>query len=122
LFDVAQRDLLDAAVQGLSLDRRFLIAYEVALTLSTIPLYAAGYETHGYGHHWLTFKALPYVMGAEFIALADYFDVCRTKRNVGTYGRGGLISETEVEELLTEVRGFQKSVGDWLKGNYPDLG
>ena len=112
LLGVVERDLLDAAVPGLSSDRRFLIAYDAALTLSTIPLYCAGYETYGKGHHWLTFRALPDVMGLEFTELSDYFDLCRTKRNVGTYDRGGRISATEVEELLTEIGSFQESVVD----------
>jgi hypothetical protein len=60
-------------------------------------------------------------MGEEYTELADYFDICRTKRNVGTYDRGGQISESEVEELLDEGRGFRKIVIDWLKGNYPEF-
>lgn len=121
LLGVAQRDMSDAAVPGLSSDRRFLIAYEAALTLATIPLYCVGYETYGKGHHWLTFRVLPEVIGAEFAGLADYFDLCRTKRNVGTYDRGGQISETEVEELLEEVRVFHKAVEDWLQLNHSGL-
>lgn len=121
LLDVSQRDLSDAAVTGLSTDRRFLIAYEAALTLATIPLYCTGYETYGRGHHWLTFRTLPDVMGSEFTELADYFDVCRTKRNIGTYDRGGQISETEVEELLDEVRKFKELVEEWLHQHHSDF-
>jgi len=51
LMRLAERDLADAAVVGLSADRRFLIAYEAALNLATIPLLSAGCETHGTGHH-----------------------------------------------------------------------
>src|SRR4030065_439191 len=64
LLQVADRDLGDAAVPGLSSDRLFLIAYEAALTLATIPLRCAGYETHGSGHHWTTFLALPPAIGS----------------------------------------------------------
>ena len=121
LLKIAQRDLSDAAIKDLSVDRRFLIAYEAALTLATIPLHCSGYETHGQGHHWITFKALPEVMGEESAELADYFDVCRTKRNVGMYDRGGQISATDVEEILSETRGFQEMVFDWLRSNHPNL-
>ena len=93
-----QRDLDDASLSELSADRRFMIAYEGALTLATIPLYCTGYETHGQGHHWLTFKLLPEVMGKEYSELADYLDLCRTKRNVSTYDRVGQISQSEVDE------------------------
>jgi hypothetical protein len=121
LLEIAKRDLNDASVQDLSTDRRFLIAYEGALTLATIPLYCAGYETYGRGHHWLTFRILPEVMGDEYSNLAEYFDQCRTKRNVGTYDRGGQISESEVDELLAEVKSFYEDVMDWLKRNHSNL-
>ncbi len=42
LLEIALRDLNDAAIPGLSTDRCFLIAYEGALSLATIPLYCAG--------------------------------------------------------------------------------
>lgn len=121
LLEIVQRDLNDASVPDLSTDRRFLIAYEGALALVTIPLYCAGYETYGKGHHWLTFRLLPEVMGGEYSDLAQYFDQCRTKRNVGTYDRGGQISQSEVDELLVEVVSFQEDVVDWLKVNHSDL-
>jgi hypothetical protein len=54
--DLIDRDLADAAVQDVSADRRFAIAYEAALQLATITLYASGYETHGTGHHFNTFE------------------------------------------------------------------
>ena len=55
LLRIAVRDLADAEVAGLSPDRRFLIAYEAALTQATDPLLCAGYETHGAGHQWENF-------------------------------------------------------------------
>lgn len=121
LLELVRRDLKDAAVPALSIDRRFLIAYEAALTLATIPLYCAGYETYGKGHHWLTFRLLLEVMGGEYSDLAQYFDQCRTKRNVGTYDRGGQISQSEVDELIEEVETFQDLVVDWLIQNHPNL-
>ena len=47
MLQLVGRDLADAAVEGLSTDRRFLVAYEAALNLATIALYCAGYE-----HAW----------------------------------------------------------------------
>lgn len=121
LLEIAKRDLSDASVHDLSTDRRFLIAYEGALTVATIPLYCAGYETYGRGHHWLTFRILPEIMGREHSDLAEYFDQCRTKRNVGTYDRGGQISQSELDELLAEVKSFQEAVIEWVKRNHPHL-
>lgn len=120
MLRIAMRDLDDASVQGLSADRRFLIAYDASLTLATIPLHCSGYETHGAGHHWMTFQVLPYVMGADLQELSEYFELCRTKRNVGTYDRGGQISEAEAEELITEVKSFKTLVEAWLRAHHPE--
>ncbi|HUV73023.1 MAG TPA: hypothetical protein VMW79_01820 [Anaerolineae bacterium] len=65
LLTLVDRDLADAAVEEVSADRRFAIAYEAALQLATITLYAAGYETHGTGHHFNTFQAFREAMRAR---------------------------------------------------------
>ena len=121
MLQVADRDLQDAVVPGLSSDRRFIIAYEAALTLATIPLRCAGYETHGQGHHWTTFQALPLTMGDELQDLSDYFESCRNKRNVGAYDRSGGISPSEAAELLEEARRFKEKVTRWLRDKFPEF-
>jgi hypothetical protein len=121
MLRIAIRDIEDAVVPGLSSDRRFFIAYEAALALATIPLYCSGYETHGQGHHWITFLVLPEVMGPDTHEFAAYFELCRTKRNIGTYDRGGQISQNETEELIAEVKQFQSMIDEWVRINFPDL-
>lgn len=63
LVFLVDRNLADAAVPGLSVDRRFAIAYEAALQLATITLYCTGHQTCGAGHHFATFQALKETMG-----------------------------------------------------------
>ena len=120
LLRLAERDLGDARVEGVSTDRRFMITYEAAVALATIPLHCAGLRTDGTGHHQTTFLALPFVMGAEFAELAAYFDSCRTKRNLSAYDRTGGTSETEVEEILREVASFREKILAWLKAYHPE--
>ena len=45
LLKVVDRDLADAAIKEISADRRFATAYNAALQLATIVLYASGYRT-----------------------------------------------------------------------------
>lgn len=120
LLGLANRDLGDASIQSLSRDRRFLIGYDAALTLATIPLYCTGYETYGAGHHWMTFRILSEVMGDEYAELAEYFDLCRTKRNVSVYDRGGQVTRSEVEEIIEDVTKFRGIVKEWLDKNHPE--
>jgi len=121
LLQVADRDLGDAAVPGLSSDRLLLIAYEAALALATIPLRCAGYETYGSRHHCTTFQALPLTMGDALLDLSIYFESCRNKRNVGAYDRSGSISRSEASELVEEARAFNERLRQWLGDRYPEL-
>lgn len=77
LLRVVDRNLRDGAVEEISLDLRFMTAYQGILQLSTIVLAASGFRTTGAGHHWVTLKVLPALLGEEVQDLADYFDQCR---------------------------------------------
>ena len=70
---------------------------------------------------WVTFQILPRFVGEEYAELATYFESCRTKRNVGAYDRGGEISETEADELLSEATDFKSRVEAWIRINHPEL-
>lgn len=121
LLRLADRDLADAAVAGLSADRRFAIVYNAALQLATIPLLVRGYRTRGAGHHWVTFRLLPDTMGNAEQELADYFEQCRTRRNRVDYDRVGTVRDVEVEELRCEVQAFRGMILDWLDARHPQL-
>jgi hypothetical protein len=120
-MQVVERDLRNAALAGLSADRRFVTAYNAALQLPTVTLRAAGYRTSGTAHHWATFQALFFILEPGDTELADFFDSCRRKRNAADYDAAGRISEAEVQELLEEVGLFRKHVVDWLSREHPDL-
>lgn len=121
VFRVIERDFEDAKIQQLSSDRRFATAYNAALQLATIVLYVSGYRTTGHGHHWATFHVLPDIMGDTFHARADYFDSCRTKRNLSDYDRAGEISVREAEEILAEASTFREEILLWLRKNHSAL-
>ena len=115
LFAIIERDLVDAALAGLSVDRRFATAYNAVLQAATVVMYAEGYRSHGSGHHATTFAFLRAVPGADWEKWADYFDACRRKRNLADYVGVGYISSTEADELLKEAHAFVKAVRAWLE-------
>ncbi len=121
LFKLANRDLSDSQVEGLSTDRKFATAYNAILQLATILIYAKGYKPHGIGHHFTVFQVMKEILGNNYYELADYFDSCRAKRNITDYDYAGGISETEAEELIREAKEFLKVVLKWVKTNYPSL-
>lgn len=121
LFAVIERDLVDAAIQDLSTDRRFATAYNAALQTAMVVLYCEGYRTTGLGHHATAFEFVRMSMGRSVEALMDYFDHCRIRRSRLEYARVEHISETEVAHLLTEAKAFRDMVRAWVEHRHPEL-
>jgi hypothetical protein len=60
------RDFADAAIIGLSADRRFATAYNAALQTSKMVIACAGYRiVSTAGHHRLHFEATRIALGSE---------------------------------------------------------
>ncbi len=116
------RDLADAALAGLSADRRFATAYNAALQTGKIAVACSGYRVSARaGHHAVTFEAAHLAIGPEAASLADYFDACRRKRNVIDYDNSSVATETEAAELLGKAAEFRGLVETWIRSTYPDL-
>jgi uncharacterized protein (UPF0332 family) len=121
LRSAIDRDLEDATLADLSADRRFAIAYNAALLLSTMAIACAGYRIVGPRHHRTTLEAVPLAMGQEVADFARYLDICRRKRNVIDYDLASTASETEAIELLEKADEFRRHVEDRINNNHPDL-
>ncbi len=121
LWKLVERDLSSATTAGLPLDWQFAIAYHAVLQLATIVLRCEGYRSASGPHHTVTFTALAAVAGEELGDLAEYFQACRTKRNIVEYDRAGEISQEEVVKLLDAARQFRKWAVGWIKTKHPDL-
>ena len=120
LLAITDRDLADAA-GDISADWRFGIAYNAALKLCTILLYAAGYRAERTRQHYRTLQALPLILGDECQADAEYLDVCRNKRNTVEYDYVGGATEDDAEELIRFVKELREKAVAWLQRNCPEL-
>jgi uncharacterized protein (UPF0332 family) len=120
-LSVADRDLRDAEVPELSDDGKFRMAYSAAYQLSTIALFASGYEAHGEDHHKTTFSALPVAMGVQATMLSDYLERCRRKRNNIQYDQVNVASKSEADELALKTKAFRADLLKWLAQTHPHL-
>ncbi len=120
LLGVADRDLADCAVPGLSADWRLNIAYNAALQLATAAMAAAGYRPARESHHYRVIQSLAHTVGAND-AIIGRLDQFRKKRNIGGYERAGLVSDAEVHELIGLARDLRVSVERWIKETHPSL-
>lgn len=121
LFEIVERDLADASTARLSSDWQFGIAYNAALKLCTILLYAEGYRPDRALAHYRTLQALPLVLGDSRKTDADYLDSCRIKRNTVEYDMAGRTSPEEAKELIEFSKELKEDVLDWLRQNHPQL-
>jgi hypothetical protein len=64
LLSIVDRDLTDAE-SGISPDWRFGIAYNAALKLCTILLYASGYRAEKTLQHYRTIQSLSLILGID---------------------------------------------------------
>ena len=120
LLAIVDRDLEDS-MRDLSPDWQFGIAYNAALKLCTILLYASGYRPEKNLAHYRTLAALPLILGAARNDDADYLDTCRAKRNTAEYDTAGTVSQSEADELRAFTHELRTDVIAWLRANHPSL-
>ena len=117
-----ERDLADAAVLGLSADRRFATAYNAALQATSMAIACAGYRISArIGHHMVAIECAKLVLGSAANKYADYFETCRRKRNIIDYARSHVASDTEAQEMLSKATEFYQLVETWIAGSRPAL-
>lgn len=121
LLKIVERDVKDAREDAISADWRFGIAYNAALKLCTVLLYAAGYRPEKTLAHYRTLQALPIILGENRKSDAGYLDACRTKRNTVEYDYTGGATEADADELIEFVQDLEKEVRSWLKRCHPNL-
>ncbi|MGH7945120.1 MAG: hypothetical protein ACREH8_03055 [Opitutaceae bacterium] len=122
LWLIVGRDLMDAASGGISADWQFGIAYNAALKLCTILLYAEGFKpAKGAMAHSRTLHALPHILGAKRQGDADYLEGCRQKRNTVEYDYAGGASRGDAAELIAFGHELRGEVLAWLREKHPGL-
>lgn len=120
LMMIVNRDLRDSH-GAISDDWRFGIAYNAALKLCTILLFAEGYRPERNLQHYRTIQTLSIILGDKRKGDVDYLEACRVKRNKVEYDSVGGVTMQDADELIDFVEGLKKDVLGWLKNNYPDL-
>lgn len=121
LLAVADRDLADAQVPGLSADGSLRMAYNAALMAATAALAAAGFRTaKGESSHYYVIQSLAFTIRAEAEEV-DRLDRFRKKRNLSGYGRVGAVSSQEAGEMVRLAKDLRQDVEDWLRACHSGL-
>jgi len=120
LLGIADRDIADSQVEGISSDTTLGLAYNAALQLAVAALAATGYRAGRQAHHYRAIQSLAFTVGAS-ADLIDQLDSFRKKRNISDYERAGAVSEHEAREMLALAKTLRETVTAWLKNCHPEL-
>jgi len=117
ILSLAERDLKMAEfVINQDWDWAFSISYNAVLQASRAYMYSKGYRASSHEAHKSTFEFMKLSLGRGHEDLIGFFDRMRPKRNRAIYDTAGLITETEVRELLKKAKDFVAIINDKLKG------
>jgi len=109
------RDLADAALVGLSVDRKFATAYNAALQAANKAIACAGYRiVCKVGHHRVSLETTKLVLDKPAHKYADYFEACRRKRNTIDYTFSNVTTDTESKEIVVQAAEFYNEVENWI--------
>jgi len=84
LIAIADRDLIDCQLPGLSPDRKLNTAYNAALQIAKAALAAKGYRAGREAHHFWTIQSLGLTLEYDK-KLLEKLDGFRKKRNISDY-------------------------------------
>jgi hypothetical protein len=116
------RDLADAALVGLSADRKFATAYNAALQAANMAIACAGYRiVSKVGHHRVSLETTKLVLDKPAHKYADYFEACRRKRNTIDYTFSNVATDTESKEIVVQAAEFYNEVENWIAKKHPSL-
>ena len=120
LLSLFERDIADAGIIALSVDRRFATAYNAALVVSIAALAACSLRAPNEGHHFWTIQSLAHTLEVD-TTIIDLFNQFRLKRNKCDYERIGLISTIELSEMIELALKLRDKFETWLKVVHPEL-
>jgi hypothetical protein len=121
LLSIVERGLTDAKVTAISVDLRFISAFNGSLTAATVALRASGYRTATQaGHHVRTIESLEFTM--QFDAkLIQKLKVFNSKRNQSSYDVAGAVSEQDLQSIMRLGSELQRGLKAWLQQSHPEL-
>jgi hypothetical protein len=121
LLVAIDRNMADAAVDSISDETRFDVAYKAVMQCALVAMLAAGYRpvTNEPGHHQTMIQSLPLTLGVANDAWV-VLDALRRQRNANDY-TGAPMTPDIVNECLTQAKALRKLLCAHLAAKHPQL-
>jgi hypothetical protein len=121
LIEIAEREIGDGSLAGISPDGRFDRAYDAIRCLADAALHASGYEVRkGERKHERDIQSLMFTVQCPS-GTVDFFDQARRRRHQSIYERSGVAQQRDADDLLAEAKRLLQQVRDWLEREHPNL-
>jgi hypothetical protein len=117
----AERSLQSSAVTALDPDSAFTLAYQGALQACTAIIRAAGYRTHGEGHHHHTFAAAAALDLGEISSAARDLNVIRQQRHGAVYDWEAVTRDQDLAALRSAAARLFEHGRRWLRTQRPRM-
>ena len=98
LLSIAERNIRDSRVKGLSDDSVFLLAYQAILSCACALLLAKGFRPASKGQHYYSIESLRETLRND--EQVDVLQQIRNKRNIIQYEQAGIVSPSEALRIL----------------------
>ncbi len=106
LLEIADRDITAAQNEALPPEWQLNIAFNAVLQIATAALAGSGYRVATKSHHYHAIESLRYTTKAS----DDTVEQCQRfskKRNVSSYERAGMVTQTEANELISLAKNLR---------------
>lgn len=122
LLAIVDIDLKDAAITGLSSERKLSCCYNAMLTSARIALRASGYRVSksNRSHRHQVIQSLRHTVEFDADSVLR-IEAVQKKRNVADYVRVGEVSESTAAETSALARNVYQRIREWLIDNHPEL-
>lgn len=119
LFGVAERCLKDASQDSISLELRYISAYQAALAAGEALLCCLGYKAPKSNYHYMVWEALRQTLDSSFKDTLILFNDARTKRAEAFYDHASVTSDTEFQEIFEETKKFVNFAKNKIRKEFP---
>jgi hypothetical protein len=122
LLAIAEREIGDASLEGISVDGRFDHSYDAIRSLCEVALHASGYEVpRGGRKHERVIESLKFTVDGPWTDEVDLFDRSRRLRHQSIYERIGVVQQQDADDLLRTARRLLEGTREWLDKQHPEL-
>lgn len=122
LLAIAEREIADASLEGISVDGRFDHAYDAIRSLCEAALHASGYAVPKGGRkHERVIESLKFTVDGPWTDEVDLFDRARRLRHQSIYERIGVVRQRDADDLLETARRLLEATREWLQDAHPGL-